>query len=612
MKKVYLYSLAALMLASCASDDFVQSDEKLPNGTADATGFLTINLVSPRSIGNRADGDYTQDGGEYVDGTSAENNVSKVRFYFFKEAEACEVRVNPQNPETYFSYIDWTPSSADNVEGGPQHNETVEKTLTTTLVFSKPADGENPDAVVAVINPPASLLTYNATNGNPDLVTLRSLVNNYLQDEDGNFVMSNSVFATDDATGSDGSLETGPYAQYAQPILESQISTEAPATLGNPVNIYVERVAARVDFQIALTNSSMVSANGNYDTQVTFAPQNVPGVAQSQEQAVYFKPLGWALASFTNESYLIKEINPGWSDLFNNAGDPWNIAALHRSFWAMNPQNVTYNYYSYNQITGAPAVGTTPAVDQLGNAMTSKSIYTQENANPYQLATAEGYNLGKEPSSPTKVIFVGQLVDSSNTPLTVCEFRGMQFTEEGLMTYVASLLNMYTKVGDNYVHITADDLTLQSESAWAHAGVPQMDDPGRYYSYFILSNPTGKTWYSLAAPNDYREITGDISAYIDNDLGNSHAKVWKNGMTYYYFDIKHLGTPDESVAELGVVRNHIYDTTVTSLKGLGTPVLDPNEVIYPEQPTSDENMVVTTINILSWRLVSSTYDVEWP
>ena len=88
------------------------------------------------------------------------------------------------------------------------------------------------------------------------------------------------------------------------------------------------------------------------------------------------------------------------------------------------------------------------------------------------------------------------------------------------------------------------------------------------------------------------------------ELGS--AKVWKDGYTYYYFDIKHLGN------KIGVVRNHIYDANITKLTGLGTPVYNPDEIIYPEKPIDDEEtFIAAQINILSWRIVKNDVELDW-
>ena len=86
--------------------------------------------------------------------------------------------------------------------------------------------------------------------------------------------------------------------------------------------------------------------------------------------------------------------------------------------------------------------------------------------------------------------------------------------------------------------------------------------------------------------------------------------IWDQGYSYYYFDVHHLGNPG-SIGYDGIVRNHIYDTHLKSIVGIGTPVLDPTETIYPEKPEYEESIIAAQINILQWRVVSSEYEITW-
>ena len=80
-------------------------------------------------------------------------------------------------------------------------------------------------------------------------------------------------------------------------------------------------------------------------------------------------------------------------------------------------------------------------------------------------------------------------------------------------------------------------------------------------------------------------------------------------MTYYYYEIVHHGTG--ATATKGVVRNHIYETTVTKIAGFGTPVYNEELVIYPEKPSDNDHYIAAEINILSWRIVKNEYALEW-
>lgn len=114
----------------------------------------------------------------------------------------------------------------------------------------------------------------------------------------------------------------------------------------------------------------------------------------------------------------------------------------------------------------------------------------------------------------------------------------------------------------------------------------------------------------------------EFNAYMLEFAGP--AKVWHTGYNYYFLDIKHLNTgatvadPKETLNGLeegataptyprgyyGVVRNHWYETTVSAVYGFGTPVFDPDDVIYPQTPDDDPwTYIAAKIEILSWHKV---------
>ena len=117
-----------------------------------------------------------------------------------------------------------------------------------------------------------------------------------------------------------------------------------------------------------------------------------------------------------------------------------------------------------------------------------------------------------------------------------------------------------------------------------------------------------KTWYKHKDDGSY-----EACSTVDADLQNMpHAKIWKNGATYFYFDIEQFGN------KAGVVRNHLYDTSLTKIAGLGTPVYNPDEDIIPEKPVDEDTYIAAKVKILSWRLITSKklvlvfYDPECP
>ena len=81
------------------------------------------------------------------------------------------------------------------------------------------------------------------------------------------------------------------------------------------------------------------------------------------------------------------------------------------------------------------------------------------------------------------------------------------------------------------------------------------------------------------------------------------AEIRKGGKAYYYVPIKHLGNTGE-LAEYGIVRNHFYKITLSGIKGFGTPVYNPDQVVKPVVPTYDDTYLAARIQVLQWRVVN--------
>ena len=97
------------------------------------------------------------------------------------------------------------------------------------------------------------------------------------------------------------------------------------------------------------------------------------------------------------------------------------------------------------------------------------------------------------------------------------------------------------------------------------------------------------------------------------------AKLWAAG-GYYFVDIQHYATTvtegegEEATtvtkSECALVRNHLYDITISALSGLGTPVYDPDKVITPEKPDTDYSYIAAKINVLAWKVVSQSVTLQ--
>ena len=561
MKKYFLFMsvLAALLMAGCSKEESAPNGGDNGNGEAN-TSYLAVNLVSS---------DVTRAATGYRDGETKENKVTNVRFYFFNGSGGA-VNVKFLNGG-YVNYYDWTPESGDQTNGTNEADDIESKLKATIVITTSQGDGI-PQRIAAVLNPPTINGTSFLGNTSMNLSTLKDKVADFATSDltkEGAFVMFNSV-------GGGGTT-------FSTSLIKAEnLCKKSDDAINHPVNIYVERSVAKVKVLLgddvknaATTNMLALKDKDNKDLKV-------------DGQQVYLKLGGWGLTAETSEGRLVKKINPNW--------DGWTWYTNYRSFWAINSMSATNRYYDYSDDNFKGVFGSDGA------------LYTNENA---QLTDTD--NTTGAATKKTKVILKGTLCKSDGTALTIVRRLGSYFIDDANQNKLKeSILNQLGTGGYNYYYptdqgrqqITKDDINIviakQEENE---------DSKNNCYVYAQLTKDAEKkTWYTSLDET----VTATVAyTTINTNLANKNivdwALVWKSGMTYYYYVIKHLDESNEN----GVVRNHIYETTVTKIAGLGTPVYDPDQVIYPEKPDPNDHYIAARINILSWRLVTNNNELEW-
>ena len=606
----------ALTAASCTNDMPV---EEVYDGPVE-TNYLSVNIVTSRETGTRAPNEEIEDP-VYENGLATENKVGKVRFYFFDaDGNATDVKNSTGGMTNYY---DWTPTSQGTSQTAgaqgpntddPEDSYNVEKVLNATIIISTKAGDGLPASVVAVINPPTSLDSESI--GSID--ELNGVTSAYAATAD-NFVMTNSVYSNGQT----------PASVMEAVDVRANIRDSESEALQNPAKIYVERVNAKARLTSALTEVTIGDNQPAYATGIRnaqyVASGDEPGAVDDdddddapapipQEEQIYVRFKGWNVTATSDKSYLMKHIDTDWDneDLFGYYDIDWNSPTRFRSFWAINPSGVTPQYGDFS---AAQAI-------QGFSAGATNYTYMQENAAPSTNPLAG-------PTTPTQIIIAAQLCNWQGEDLTVCEYASKQYSYLGLQTLYAQNSNVYRVIpGDgttqtSYTKITPAEITFITAT---EAGKASPTVEGRYYVYAkidpkeIEGQPGQYYSYCIGDAQGTEANTAAANASLI-DLG--HAKIWETGMTYYYFDIRHLGVSETTTSVedgeqvnyspgyYGVVRNHIYDATINTLTGLGTPVYDPTETIYPEKPNSSDLYIGAEINILTWRVVASGVDLAW-
>ena len=580
-----LASALMLTIASCSSSDDITGG----NGGENAEGSTSYIAVNLKTVGNAPTGNARQtrytdsQKGLYEDGEGKENVIKSVRFYFFN-ADGTPYILN--NVYSKVNYVDVNRDLTVN-QGDQSHK--VEGITEAVLVL-------NGESHVA----PASMLTVINPDVNPELlkngaslrwsVMRKELIGTKFSD-DTHFMMSNSTY---EEAGND----------LCTTQLTGKTYASADDATSNPVNVYVERVNAKVNANVVDSKFETETADvildgvtmkGNQKTKVgELSLAKEDGTSDKKEIFAYI--VGWGLASENQKAELFKQIDTQkFTDEILGIY-PWSSADYHRSFWSLSvPFGGTGE--DKNEPLNHPFSSFT---HKLGEA-----VYTLPNTPTEKIDAAHAYD-----NNLTKFVVAARLAykdgDGSLKPAEICEYKGQEFlgTENLKNTYLNEISRFYKKVPatvagepDKYVNLTPSDITFTTTA-------PSGTEAKNYVVFAALAN-TNITLYEKKGGN--WEVAD--KAVVNKMLQEAPAEVRKGGMAYYYTTIKHLGEAGK-LGEYGIVRNHSYQISLNSIKGFGTPVYDPNKIIVPTVPSDDKTYLAAKINVLSWRIVPSTVDLD--
>lgn len=543
MKKYLFLAAAAMGFAAC-SEQGLQND-------AEQTGELEQSYVS---VTLKSDDAATR-AGEFEYGEADERFVENVHFFFFKDDESA-FPVTGVGDKNYISFTLNSNGTQPGETGEPNQGPNVSDVKDKIIVLNN-YKGQYPAYIVAVLNWDSSKMqqSYSMNNLYNALADIRNAGDH--------FVMSTSVYAD----------IQGKVVKANNLTLANIGKTEADA-LANPVEIYVERISAKVQVEAEGNVSGKVAT---YDVNETV--EDVP---------VYAKVLKWELYNEYHQSIVLKHIYPDTWGMADEIGFLWNDANRFRSYWA---GSYTGDFPADNHFDWADGFDSGDAA------------YCGENTRQAVVDSE-----GKITSDPrTKVIIKAQLVNAAGDPVEVGVWYGHKYlTEKAVRAEVASLLasQIFYADGTEYKPVSEADLkVVPAEQAAAGSDIEA------YEVFFQLSDAgAAKDWYTYSNASGYQAYSDDaLNTYLA-DI--EPAMIYKNGMTYYSTDIRHSGAAG-SASEFGVVRNHVYKVNITNISGIGTPVYDEDfDFDTPERPVDSQSYVAAEVRILSWRVVENDYSVN--
>lgn len=571
IKKLFFAGLALAALVACDKEN--ESGNTLKDG--DAYINVKIAYSDPVTKGQAAEPPFYY-------GTAAEQKINNAYFiFYYADGSFCQ-------------YVKKTDLKMNSQGAGASTDKNIEELSDGVVLLRGLKSKQYPVYMSVILNSEDEWIGANIEN--KSIEEASKAVQSAIATADKNdqvnwtnFMMSSSSFDNSDAVS----------GYYCTKLKASNFQeSEALAIAeGNPVEAYVERLAAKVKVEFA----------ESLGTSGKIGSFTVNGTSKD----LYFNVTGWGLNATTKDSYCFKNINTGWTE--ETLGFKWNDAVNFRSYWGKSTnygtgvypgtygssvdkydeKTATLNYITYNDLK----------VGINGNA------YCRENTNDPEV-------LGKNFSGTvTSVLLKAQVTDKEGNAVTLYNFAGSLYDEAN---YKAAALNSFeasttnriwkkTVSGGNttYTKVTADDLSVViSADGYAHVELKEASN----YCF-----GAGETSTKDATTAEINKLLNGDEAY----KYNTGCSFYKEGMMYYNIPIEHLrddGKYNDSdyvqkEGNYGVVRNHYYIITVNSIRNLGKAVNVPDERIIPNDDDVKNYFVAAKINVLSWKVVRQSVDL---
>lgn len=568
--KLFPFACVALMMTACASDK-----DEMGGGTKPGSDpqYLAVNIVNVGATPT------TRANADYENGTEAESKINKVRFYFFNGDGSPYLIKNPGiagvTGGDSKNWLEASPDDDTSTSGTPSH---IEKITQTVLVING-IQSAAPAAIVAVVNPGTVDAEKIQSNGIVRLSELRySAVGSKFYKKDASsgavsdFVMSNSVYVN---AGED----------VCASLVAGHVTTSAETAKAKPVDLYVERVVAKVKADVDA--SAFEKGDGTKWDKTKYGTK--APVGKSGDYDVYAVIEGWGLANENGKAEVEKQVNKAWTDGILGFS-PWTTADYHRCFWETSvafdagaggnqPVNPTFNQLKANM---------------------QDVLYTLPNTPGSAVSNLKDNDLTKFAVAATL-----RYKDASNNwhNAEICRYNGVSILGiDNLKRQVALTFSQYytSTDGKTYNQLSKDDIDFKNSD-------------GTTQQYLVTptlaADPAGtKRYYTKTTSGTTPTFTEVKKATVLAAIEADKAEIRKDGRAYYYVPIKHLGSKDalgkSTLGEYGIVRNHFYKITLTGIKGFGTPVYDPDQVVEPVVPTYEDTYLAARVQVLQWRVVN--------
>lgn len=470
LTRMFMGLLGALALTGCSSEEIVPDQKPIEGEGQNRYMSITVRSVLPgtRATATKPGDQETVDGGDYEIGYGSENTIKTLRFYFFDD-NGDPIAMNYEK-----SYYDCTNDQINNA-GTPDMDQTVEKILNAIIVIHS-----NDDDIANKIKKMAAIANFpgnSELNANLSVTKLKEIVGNSATIIDAastnGFAMTSSNYLVKGATD----------PSFTADIKRINVQTEESLARANPVEVYVERIAAKVRVKAAWDETvyptgdiKNVTYKGKPYQAIplykkpkagTTTKEHITASVDGAEKDIYVIFTGWNLWWTADKSYLFKNID-GCSD--DNLGDWWNSSTFKRSFWAINPSNVALQNHVHKYAN--KTVLTTGSFDTSdANNIAAQNAYCLENAADDATTTylKRTYDPSKEKTNRTLVYLAGVLVtlNDAGTEANELELAEWAATREP----ISNMKKRMFEVVQNQIYFRSKDGETVESSTTTEEGI---------------------------------------------------------------------------------------------------------------------------------------------
>lgn len=608
--KLFFGALTLLAFTACSDDKNTAPDDTINNGSE---SFINVRIFDVNSLTSKAPA--FENGNEHAAAGYDESAIRSLTIAFYSETGAY---ITSGSNATA---IDFT---APNQTNGGNIETIAEVTVSLKL---KPTDPV-PAYAIAFANPidgtdtSLSNITATRTKSRDKFCTEATVSGNKVNV----FAMNNSVY-----------FDANDKEVVATPVTRANFFQGTNSGGVPAVDFYIERIAGKVVLK---------GNNATDNTKLPFKEdEKYKLIGENDAETEYsfvFVPKKWCLNAeekttnlmkdFKNANFTTLNTNLKWDDT-----QPWNDVTNKRSYWTrsvswgdsnipdvsddVHGKEGSYNliYHTYNYaIENGVAVGT--------------PCYTFEN-------TKQSTNYNKN-AALVSAIIVGEyeLRNADGTPLkdggklsTFYRRNGQFFSLKGYYSKMAEAQKILgTLSGETFTALSAADLEAVTKIDHPTSGTEKyMENEVTIIFDKTKASEKLNTLYVRTGTNTYTKYSELTTEYNDNWINQQLlaqcglTEAYTNGKAYFNIPIQHLGkkttTTDEktgketttlSAGYYGIVRNHTYDITVTSVEpgAFGNGVFSETKPIVPPTKTDDYNFKAN-INVHAWRVVTHTVTI---